>query len=69
MRLKNIELGYNLPSDFGKKLGLNKFRVYVNGLNLMTFSKIKIWDPESTNSAGNYYPQSRILNAGIRVGF
>jgi len=69
VRVKNVELGYNLPSAIGSKLGLSKFRLYVNGLNLFTFSKIKIWDPESTNSAGNYYPQSRIINAGLRVGF
>ncbi|MCF2442723.1 TonB-dependent receptor [Dyadobacter sp. CY345] len=69
LRVKNIELGYNLPSEVGSKLGLSKFRLYVNALNLMTFSKIKIWDPESTSTSGQYYPQSRIINAGLRVAF
>jgi len=69
LRLKNIELGYNLPSEIGSKVGLGNFRVYVNGLNLVTFDKIKIWDPESTSSNGQYYPQSRVLNAGVRVTF
>jgi hypothetical protein len=69
LRLKNIELGYNLPSEIGSKLGLSKFRLYVNALNLFTFDKIKVWDPESTNQSGNYYPQSRIINAGLRVAF
>lgn len=69
IRVKNIELGYNLPSEVGSKLGLSKFRLYVNALNLMTFSKIKIWDPESTSTSGQYYPQSRIINAGLRVAF
>lgn len=69
IRLKNVELGYNLPSAVGSKLGLSKFRIYTNALNLFTFDKIKVWDPESTNSAGNYYPQSRIINVGLRVGF
>lgn len=69
LRLKNIELGYNLPSELGSKLGLSKFRVYVNGLNLLTFDKIKVWDPESTNNSGQYYPQSRVINAGVRVAF
>jgi len=69
LRLKNIEFGYNLPSELGSKLGLSRFRVYVNALNLFTFDKIKVWDPESTNQSGNYYPQSRIVNAGIRVSF
>ena len=69
LRVKNIELGYNLPSAIGSKLGLSKFRVYVNGLNLFTFDKIKIWDPEATSTSGQYYPQSRIINAGLRVAF
>jgi TonB-linked SusC/RagA family outer membrane protein len=69
LRIKNIELGYNLPSEIGSKIGLSKFRLYVNGLNLVTFDKIKVWDPESTNSSGQYYPQARIINAGVRVAF
>ncbi|MCE6987770.1 TonB-dependent receptor [Dyadobacter sp. CY323] len=69
LRLKNIELGYNLPSEIGSKVGLGNLRVYVNGLNLFTIDKIKIWDPEATNSNGQYYPQSRVLNAGVRVTF
>jgi TonB-linked SusC/RagA family outer membrane protein len=69
LRLKNIELGYNLPSEIGSKLGLSNFRVYVNGLNLFTIDKIKIWDPEATTNSGQYYPQSRVINAGVRVAF
>ena len=69
LRLKNIELGYNLPTEFGSKVGFGSFRVYVNALNLATFSKLKIWDPESTSTSGQYYPQSKIVNAGVRVSF
>lgn len=69
LRLKNIELGYNLPSELGSKIGVGNLRVYVNGLNLFTIDKIKIWDPEATSSNGQYYPQSRVLNAGVRVTF
>ncbi|KQS34289.1 TonB-dependent receptor [Dyadobacter sp. Leaf189] len=69
VRLKNIELGYNLPSEIGSKIGLSNLRVYVNGLNLLTFDKIKIWDPESTNTSGQYYPQARVVSAGLRLAF
>ncbi|WP_025763434.1 SusC/RagA family TonB-linked outer membrane protein [Dyadobacter tibetensis] len=69
LRLKNIELGYNLPTDIGSKMGMSNFRIYVNGLNLLTFDKIKVWDPESTSNNGVFYPQSRVINAGIRVAF
>jgi len=69
LRVKNIEIGYNLPTEIGSKLGLSKFRVYANGLNILTFDKIKVWDPESTNTSGQYYPQARIINVGLRVAF
>ena len=69
LRLKNIELGYNLPSEIGSKIGVGNLRVYVNALNLFTIDKIKIWDPEATSTNGQYYPQSRVLNAGVRVTF
>lgn len=69
LRLKNIELGYNLGGAIQKRLNINNFRIYVNALNLLTWDKMKIYDPESTNGSGQYYPQARILNTGIRVTF
>ncbi len=69
LRLKNIELGYNLSAKLTEKAGINNFRVYVNALNLLTFDKMKIYDPESTSSSGQYYPQARIINGGFRVTF
>lgn len=69
IRLKNIELGYTLPTNWLEKVGLNSVRLYANGLNLFTVDKIKIWDPESTNSSGQYYPQARVINFGIKAAF
>jgi TonB-linked SusC/RagA family outer membrane protein len=69
VRLKNVELGYTLSPDFSKKIGLRSLRIYANGLNLFTMDKIKIWDPESTNSSAQYYPQARVINAGIKAAF
>lgn len=69
IRLKNVELGYTLPTGWVEKIGLNSVRVYANGLNLFTLDKIKIWDPESTNSSGQYYPQARVINMGIKAAF
>jgi TonB-dependent starch-binding outer membrane protein SusC len=70
LRLKNFEIGYTLPVNLGKKAGINRLRVYVNGLNMATWSKTKgIFDPESTNSSGQYYPQSKIINTGVTVTF
>jgi TonB-linked SusC/RagA family outer membrane protein len=69
LRMKNLEFGYNLPAKLGQKAGISNLRLYVNGINLVTFDKMKIWDPESTRSDGQYYPQARILNLGARVTF
>ncbi|MBN8789512.1 MAG: TonB-dependent receptor [Terrimonas sp.] len=69
LRMKNLEIGYNLPADIGKRLGMSNFRVYVNGLNLITWDELGIFDPESTSSSGQYYPQARIINVGARVTF
>jgi TonB-linked SusC/RagA family outer membrane protein len=69
IRLKNVELGYTLSPSFIGKVGLSAVRVYVNGLNLLTLDKIKIWDPESTNSSAQYYPQARVINTGIKATF
>jgi TonB-linked SusC/RagA family outer membrane protein len=69
LRMKNIEFGYNMPAKISEKAGITNLRLYVNGTNLVTFDKMKIWDPESTRSDGQYYPQARVLNIGARVTF
>jgi len=69
LRLKNFEIGYTLPTALGKKVGINSMRIYASGLNLFTWDKMKIWDPESTTGSGQYYPQARIINTGVAVTF
>jgi TonB-dependent starch-binding outer membrane protein SusC len=69
IRLKNLEIGFTLPQSIIDRVKLGSARVYVNGLNLITFSKQKVFDPEATNGAGTYYPQSRVLNAGVSITF
>ncbi len=69
MRLKNLQIAYNFPKRLIEPFGLSRFRVYVSGLNLLTFDKYKIYDPEATNTAGTYYPQARIINTGFSLTF
>ena len=69
LRLKNIQLGYSLPTAVLERLRLQRLRVYVSGENLLTFSKIYGFDPESPDGQGNYYPLSRVVNAGINLTF
>ncbi|MEH6306304.1 TonB-dependent receptor [Olivibacter sp. CPCC 100613] len=69
IRLKNIELGYTLPTELVNRIGLSTLRFYTNGINLLTIDKIKIWDPEADNSTGQFYPQSKIISFGIKAVF
>jgi TonB-dependent starch-binding outer membrane protein SusC len=69
MRLKNLELGFTVPQNLTSKIGINNVRLYVNGLNLITWDNYKVFDPETTTGSGQYYPQSRVINTGIRVTF
>lgn len=69
VRLKNLEIGYNLPAELGKKVGITGLRIYANGLNLLTWGKQDIFDPEAVNSSLQYYPQARVLNLGATVTF
>jgi TonB-linked SusC/RagA family outer membrane protein len=67
LRLKNLEFGYNLPNSINEKLGIEGLRIYLNGFNLLTFSKSKIFDPETEDSWS--YPSMRIINTGITLTF
>ncbi|WP_461129037.1 SusC/RagA family TonB-linked outer membrane protein [Spirosoma aerophilum] len=70
-RLKNLELGYTLPGTIGSKIGLSSLRIYVNGLNLATYSPSMkgLFDPESTSGSAQYYPQARVINTGVSLSF
>lgn len=68
MRLKTVELGYNLPSKFLHRLHFSNFRIYANGQNLFAISKFKLWDPEMGGN-GLGYPVQAVYNFGINFGF
>ncbi len=71
LRLKNIELGYTLPKNLTLKAGIQSFRVYVGGYNLLTFapSSVDGMDPEGSALYGMYYPQMKTVNLGFNVEF
>lgn len=69
MRLKNMEIGYTIPKKLTKKAGLSTVRFYVQGLNLLTFSEFKLWDPELDSSYGNVYPTMRTYTFGVNLNF
>lgn len=73
LRLKSLELGFTFPDDFNENLGISKLRFFINGNNVLTFTKgsglMDYIDPESNSSNVRYYPQLRTFNAGINVSF
>ncbi|MEK7253519.1 MAG: SusC/RagA family TonB-linked outer membrane protein, partial [Bacteroidota bacterium] len=69
LRVKNIEVGYTFSSDLSGKVGIRDLRLYFNALNLITFDKHKIFDPETESQSGVFYPQARVLNFGLSLSF
>lgn len=71
LRVKNIEFGYNLPSNLINKWGVEALRVYFSGQNLFTFTGLKDFDPESTfnSTTGTIYPNSKTTNFGLSLTF
>jgi len=68
LRLKMAEIGYTLPQQVTRMLRLNSCRFFVNGMNLLNFSKFKDWDVEQGGNAFNY-PLQRVFNIGLNVNF
>lgn len=69
LRLKNVELGYNLAGRALSAVRLQSARIYVNAFNLFTITKVKDYDPEGSSGSGQFYPQQRIINVGVNVRF
>lgn len=71
LRLKNIELGYTLPSVVTRKMEIQTLRIYVSGYNLFTASAQKYFDPEQHETQYSFasYPQLKSFNLGINLKF
>ncbi len=72
IRLKNVQLGYTLPSTLTNKIYVNKLRVFVSGENLWTGTSLaNMFDPETVSGGkdnnGNAYPLSKTISFGISV--
>ena len=68
MRLKNMEIGYNLSNNLTEKLSIKGLRVYLSGTNLLTMTKLHDYDPEADETWGVYPPQ-KVYNMGILLTF
>ncbi len=65
IKLRNVQLGYNLPEAITDRLNMSKLRVYVSGQNLWFSSKYDTFDPE----INGVIPSSRIILGGVRATF
>ncbi|RCR68435.1 SusC/RagA family TonB-linked outer membrane protein [Larkinella punicea] len=70
MRLKNIQIGYTLPTNLTQRAGINNVRVFANGQNLLTWDKFwDGYDVESPVGSGRSYPQVKMVSFGLDVSF
>jgi len=77
IRLSNIALSYDLPSDFLKKINIRSLQCYVSASNLLTITDYSGYDPEISSSGNSdiaagldagAYPLSRAITIGFRLG-
>lgn len=69
LRLKNLEIGYTLPTAWMKKMNVNQLRIYISGYNLLTFDSLDVLDPEMTNTLNPSYPLIKVVNLGLKLSF
>ncbi|MDF2159017.1 TonB-dependent receptor [Algoriphagus sp. CAU 1675] len=71
LRLRNLEIGYTLPASLSQKALLQKARIFLSGQNLLTFTKVKNFDPERQRGGGTdrTTPLYKVISAGINIKF
>ncbi|MEO3405648.1 TonB-dependent receptor [Mucilaginibacter sp. CAU 1740] len=72
LRLKNLQVSYNIPAKPLERIGVKGVRVYYSGQNILTFTSFYKWvDPETSagNNAYGSYPQLKTNTLGIEVSF
>ena len=71
LRLKNVQLSYELPEKWLSKVKINRLSVFVNAQNWLTFAKYKEYDPETTVNVSSlyHYPMLKTFSGGVNVRF
>lgn len=71
VRLKNLQLGYRIPSSIREKIGISNARVYLSAENVFTITNLMMFDPESYSARygrqGDQYPLSRVFSIGLNI--
>jgi len=72
IRLKNLQFGYTLPTEFTTRFKIEKLRIFVSGENIWTLTNLStIFDPETIDGGygGNVYPLCKVYSAGLSINF
>lgn len=77
LRLRNIQVGYTLPTELSRKIAIQKARVFISGGNLVTIKSLpKDMDPEQSlygeqgyANNGSFYPMAKTFTLGLNLTF
>ena len=78
LRLKTVNLAYDLSNSFAERLGLDSVQLYLAASNILTFDNLGVYsgsyDPEivtgvNNNDVDRSYPNNKTITTGIRIGF
>ena len=69
LRLRNVELAYNFRFRALGKAGISNIRLALSGNNLLTWTGVRNYDPESPSGKGEFYPMQKVYNVGVKIVF
>ncbi|WP_215239074.1 TonB-dependent receptor [Dyadobacter helix] len=69
LRLKSATVSYTIPSAITSKVKIQNVRIYVSSQNLLTWTKLRNFDPEITQVNAWSYPQQKVTSIGLNVTF
>ncbi|KAA0989206.1 TonB-dependent receptor [Dyadobacter aurulentus] len=78
LKLRNLQIGYTVPGSITKSVKISDLKIYVQGQNLLTFTKYSGLDPEVLGRNGTTargidtifsYPRSMLLSLGLNMSF
>jgi TonB-linked SusC/RagA family outer membrane protein len=68
LRLQSVQLAYNLPQQWTRKLSIQNLKVFVNGRNLFLFTRMPD-DGVGANHSTKNYPVKKQFNLGLNIQF
>src|SRR5699024_908309 len=69
IRLKNLQVGYNLPASLLENAGIQSARIYFSGRDLWEATNLILFDPEVSSTNGRVYPLNRTYSLGLNITF